>query len=266
MRVIPTRVHGMLDYLVGVLLIASPWIFGFADESGTAKWTFVVIGAAMLATSLMTNYELGAIHAIPMHIHLWADAAAGVVLALSPWIFGYANDAGVNGWLPALIIGVGEIGAAAMSNPWPARPDVSSELRLVASRKLAQLDLPVHGRCKVADQRSKVHALRRREVDRRAVLGGPLGAGTVVCQSRHRRRAYGDRRVGKAGSDSGRRLIHSACARTDATPNGHATAARITWNESRPPVAHMRRAAMSAIRSLSGEKRTHCARCEYLAF
>jgi SPW repeat len=134
MRVIPTRVHGMMDYLVGVLLIASPWIFGFADESSTAKWTFIVVGAAVLATSLLTNYELGAIHAIPMHIHLWADAAAGIVLALSPWIFGYADDAGSNAWLPALLIGIVELGTAAMSDPWPTRDDVASHEREMMHR------------------------------------------------------------------------------------------------------------------------------------
>jgi hypothetical protein len=129
MRIIPTRLHGVMDYAIGILLIASPWIFGFADESGTAKWTFIVIGAAMLLTSLMTNYELGAMKVIPMHIHLWVDAVAGIVLALSPWIFGYSNDTGANGWVPALVIGLLELGTAAMSDPWPQRDDVARRER-----------------------------------------------------------------------------------------------------------------------------------------
>jgi hypothetical protein len=29
MRMIPTRVHGVLDYLVGALLVAAPWLFDF---------------------------------------------------------------------------------------------------------------------------------------------------------------------------------------------------------------------------------------------
>jgi SPW repeat len=134
MRIIPTRMHGMMDYVIGILLIASPWIFGFADESGTAKWTFIIIGAVILLTSLMTNYELGMMHVIPMHMHLWADAVAGVVLALSPWIFGYANDTGANGWAPALIIGLVELGTAMMSDPWPARNDVAERERRMVHR------------------------------------------------------------------------------------------------------------------------------------
>jgi hypothetical protein len=134
MQVIPTRMHGMMDYVIGALLIASPWIFGFSDESATAKWTFVVIGAVLLLTSMATNYELGLMHVVPMHMHLWADAVAGIVLALSPWIFGYANDTGTNGWLPALIIGIAELGTAAMSDPWPARSDVAERERHMVQR------------------------------------------------------------------------------------------------------------------------------------
>jgi SPW repeat len=134
MQLIPTRVHGMMDYLVGALLIASPWIFGFADESSTAKWTFIIIGAVMLATSLMTNYELGAVKAVSMHMHLGADALLGAVLAVSPWIFGYADDAGTNAWAPALIIGLVELGTAAMSSPWPSDDRLADRERRMHGR------------------------------------------------------------------------------------------------------------------------------------
>ena len=40
-----TRVHGFLDYTVGALLIAAPWIFGFA-RGGLESWVFVGAGAA----------------------------------------------------------------------------------------------------------------------------------------------------------------------------------------------------------------------------
>jgi hypothetical protein len=31
MRFISTKTHGVLDYLMGLFLILSPWIFGFAN-------------------------------------------------------------------------------------------------------------------------------------------------------------------------------------------------------------------------------------------
>jgi SPW repeat len=137
MQVIPTRMHGMLDYLVGALMVASPWIFGFADESSTAKWTFVVLGIVVIATSLMTNYELGAVHAVSMHMHLGADALVGALLAASPWLLGYADDAGRNAWLPALIIGLVEIGTAMMSSPWPSNSKLADNERRMHGRRTA---------------------------------------------------------------------------------------------------------------------------------
>jgi hypothetical protein len=119
MRTIPTRVHALLDYTVGVLLIAAPWIFQFADESSAAKWIAVIAGIAMIGLSAMTDYEGGFLtRAIPMRMHLATDAAVGVVLVASPWLFGFA-DQGVNAWLPFVAIGVAELGAAAMTSPVP---------------------------------------------------------------------------------------------------------------------------------------------------
>jgi hypothetical protein len=43
---IPTRVHAAMDYLVGLLLVAAPWIFQFADESSAATWEAVDVAAA----------------------------------------------------------------------------------------------------------------------------------------------------------------------------------------------------------------------------
>jgi SPW repeat len=121
MRIIPTRVHAPIDFLIGVLLIAAPWIFGFSDVRD-AEAVSVIVGAVMLASGLMTNYELGALRVIPMHVHVGMDAVLGVVLAASPWIFGFA-DRGTNAWLPLLVIGLGELAVAAMSDPWPGDAD-----------------------------------------------------------------------------------------------------------------------------------------------
>src|SRR4051812_19094974 len=104
MRIIPTKLHGPVDYLVGVLLILAPWIFSYSDVDG-AKWTSIVIGIIVLATAIMTNYELGLMRVIPMHVHLMLDAGVGLVLVVAPWIFWYADE-DTNVWLPMVIIGL----------------------------------------------------------------------------------------------------------------------------------------------------------------
>ena len=64
MKIIPRNIHGILDYLVGVLLIAAPWVLGFADN-GPASYVPVILGAGALVYSLLTNYEMGLMRIIP---------------------------------------------------------------------------------------------------------------------------------------------------------------------------------------------------------
>lgn len=115
MRFIPTRVHGIIDYLMGVLLIAAPWLFGFADLD-IARWIPIIIGALIIVYSLLTRYEMGVADVIPMNVHLWLDILGGLVLAASPWLFGFADDI----WWPHLIFGLLEIIIAAVTETVPA--------------------------------------------------------------------------------------------------------------------------------------------------
>jgi SPW repeat len=116
MRVIPTYVHGIVDYLMGIVLIAAPWLLGFAD-GGAAMWTPIVIGAGVIAYSLLTDYELGVAPTITMSTHLILDAIGGVILAASPWLFQFADAV----WVPHVVVGLGEILAAAMTQTVPQR-------------------------------------------------------------------------------------------------------------------------------------------------
>jgi hypothetical protein len=115
MRWIGTKTHGYLDYIMGVLLIAAPWIFGFARD-GAETWVPVVLGAGVIVYSLLTDYELGMSPMISMRTHLMLDLVGGVILAISPWLFGFADYI----WQPHLILGILEIGAALMTKQVPA--------------------------------------------------------------------------------------------------------------------------------------------------
>ena len=107
MRFIPTRFHAPLDYIVGVVLIAAPWIFQFS-ESGAATAVSVVLGIGLIAYSLFTNYELGVWKVAPMAVHNLIDVVAGALLAVSPWLFGFADE-GATFWAPFVVIGVAAI-------------------------------------------------------------------------------------------------------------------------------------------------------------
>ncbi|MCW3074750.1 MAG: hypothetical protein JWP69_1819 [Flaviaesturariibacter sp.] len=114
MRVIGTKAHGVLDYLMGALLIAAPWIFNF-DRGGAETWIPVILGASAILYSLFTDYEMGASRQISMRTHLGLDLMSGILLAASPWLFGFADYV----YTPHLVLGLLEIGASLLTKRHP---------------------------------------------------------------------------------------------------------------------------------------------------
>jgi len=104
-----------MDYLMGLVLIAAPWMFEFA-QGGAETWVPVILGVATLGLSLLTNYELGAVKVLPMPLHLTIDLLSGGLLAASPWLFGFADRV----YLPHLILGIAEVGASLLTQRTPA--------------------------------------------------------------------------------------------------------------------------------------------------
>lgn len=115
MRFIPTRIHGIIDYIVGILLIAAPWLFDFA-RGGAETWIPVILGIGTIIYSLVTDYEVSATRKMAMTTHLWLDVIAGAFLAVSPWLFGFADYV----YLPHLIVGIAEIGVSLMTQTVPS--------------------------------------------------------------------------------------------------------------------------------------------------
>src|SRR5918998_2872885 len=103
-RIIPTGVHGALDYLASGVNLAFPRLLDLHD----APWAALVPridGLAGAGYSLITDYELGALKAVPIPAHLALDAAKGVFMAASPWVFGFARN-GTRYWLVHVLIGL----------------------------------------------------------------------------------------------------------------------------------------------------------------
>lgn len=126
LQFIPTRIHGMLDYVHGSALLAAPELLRTKDEPRAALASRLAGGGAT-AYTLMTDFELGAVKAIPMPVHLTLDAASGALLASAPWLFGYAKN-GVRYWLPHAFVGIAEVLVAMMSKTEPSYYKAKPEL------------------------------------------------------------------------------------------------------------------------------------------
>ena len=126
LQFIPTRIHGMLDYVHGSASLAAPELLRTKDEPRAALVSRLAGGGAT-AYTLMTDFELGAVKAIPMPVHLTLDAASGALLASAPWLFGYAKN-GVRYWLPHAFVGIAEVLVAMMSKTEPSYYKAKPEL------------------------------------------------------------------------------------------------------------------------------------------
>jgi hypothetical protein len=111
---IPLKVHNVLDYVIGVVLIACPYVFGFADVPA-GRDLFLVLGIAIIAYSLATRYPYSIFKWIPVNWHMALDVLLGVVLILGSYIFGYTDQ--ITAWQVALhyVLGVGAIILVAMT-------------------------------------------------------------------------------------------------------------------------------------------------------
>jgi hypothetical protein len=54
-KLIPISTHLMTDYVVGILTLASPFLFGFYDDSRTATILMIAMGMVSLAAAYMTQ-------------------------------------------------------------------------------------------------------------------------------------------------------------------------------------------------------------------
>lgn len=101
MKFISRRIHAILDYIVGIILILAPTLLGF-DDNPAAKYSAVVVGILVLGMSLLTKYEGGIVKVIPMSVHLVMDVLIGIFLAISPWLLQFSNEV----FVPHLVFGL----------------------------------------------------------------------------------------------------------------------------------------------------------------
>lgn len=112
MKIIDTKTHGYMDYIMGIFLLASPSLFSL-NVNATESTVFYIVGVTAIIYSLLTNYELGFLKIIPMKGHLALDIFSGIFLAASPWLLRFAEIV----YMPHLVLGIIEIGAALLTTP-----------------------------------------------------------------------------------------------------------------------------------------------------
>jgi hypothetical protein len=81
-RLLPAWLHAIADYAVGALLIIVALAVG---GSAGAIGTGVVVGATVLAVSMLTRYPLGVAKVLPFTVHSAGDYLAAALLLVAPF-------------------------------------------------------------------------------------------------------------------------------------------------------------------------------------
>jgi hypothetical protein len=114
MRFLSAKTHTIIGIVVGLALLIAPWLFGFADIGGASVVVPIVVGLFIIVNELITTSPASPLKLVSMRTHVVIDYVTGVFLALSPWLFGFA-DQPANAWVPHLIVGILIVGYAAVT-------------------------------------------------------------------------------------------------------------------------------------------------------
>jgi hypothetical protein len=111
-RVLPAWFHAIADYAVGALLIIVALAVG---GTGVAVAVGVVVGAVVLAVSMLTKYPLGVKKVLPFTVHSGGDYLAAALLILSPFALGFTDtDGGLSAFY--VIMGIAVLAVSLITN------------------------------------------------------------------------------------------------------------------------------------------------------
>src|SRR4051794_8520736 len=87
---IPAFVHSLLEYIVGIGLIAAPLLLDY--DSGAATAVSIVLGVLILFLVATTTSTLSLINQVPLSMHIVFDYAIAAILIASPFLFGFSDE------------------------------------------------------------------------------------------------------------------------------------------------------------------------------
>ena len=88
MKILTSKAHGILDYIFAIFLLASPMLFQMEGNLGIFTY---VLGAAHLAITALTDFEVGLIRLIPFRIHGLIEIVVSLLLIVAAFWF-YNNE------------------------------------------------------------------------------------------------------------------------------------------------------------------------------
>ena len=80
--------HGVIDYLMVVILVIGPGVAGFRGHQATLCY---LLAAVHFALTILTRFPLGVLKYIGFPIHGAIEFVVGLLLIVLPWIASFAR-------------------------------------------------------------------------------------------------------------------------------------------------------------------------------
>jgi hypothetical protein len=87
---VPVLVHGAVEYVVAVLLIAAPFLLDF--EHGSATAASIVLGLALLAVTATSKLPTGLTKTLSVGLHVGIDVVFALLLVAVPFVFRFQDE------------------------------------------------------------------------------------------------------------------------------------------------------------------------------
>lgn len=86
MRFLFPTVHGIIDYLIVVFLLVSPYLF---DIAGLPAAIIYVLAGVHLLITMATAYTFGVFKVLPFRIHGYIELVVAFILVPLPWLLNF---------------------------------------------------------------------------------------------------------------------------------------------------------------------------------
>jgi uncharacterized membrane protein YgcG len=97
---VPALAHGAVEYVVAILFIVAPFLFGFDATAATAA--SVVVGLALLAFTACSDLPTGLVRSVTPGVHVTVDIVLAVLMVALPFVLGFTDEAAPTAWFIAL--------------------------------------------------------------------------------------------------------------------------------------------------------------------
>ena len=88
---VSTSTYGFLNWVMALVLMSSPWLFGFSHVGGASFFLPVIFGWLQLIMAIFSKHKFGIMNVFPVPMHCFIDVVGGSFLMASPWVYGFAH-------------------------------------------------------------------------------------------------------------------------------------------------------------------------------